>query len=131
MGKVWVLDTETKGTGASMVPLERVLKKRGSEPVPGFGFRKPESPPVPPAAQPRQPHTFKVIDIMTREVLAEGADARATVDALNKVRSIVDVMVYTWDPKRERWRALTFGEKQSLWQYRGSAETPRDPSGQA
>ena len=25
-GKVWVLDTETKGTGAQMVPLESVLK---------------------------------------------------------------------------------------------------------
>ena len=24
MGKVWVLDTETKGTGAAMVPLEKV-----------------------------------------------------------------------------------------------------------
>jgi hypothetical protein len=28
MGKVWVLDTETKGTGAEMVPLEKVLEKR-------------------------------------------------------------------------------------------------------
>jgi hypothetical protein len=27
MGKVWVLDTETKGTGANMVPLEKVLKR--------------------------------------------------------------------------------------------------------
>jgi hypothetical protein len=26
MAKVWVLDTETKGTGAQMVPLEKVLK---------------------------------------------------------------------------------------------------------
>jgi hypothetical protein len=26
MGKVWVLDTETKGTGASMVPLEKARK---------------------------------------------------------------------------------------------------------
>ena len=42
MAKVWVLDTDTKGTGANMVPLERVLK-RGSEAgaalgFPGFGF---------------------------------------------------------------------------------------------
>jgi hypothetical protein len=29
VGKVWVLDTETKGTGANMVPLERVLSKSG------------------------------------------------------------------------------------------------------
>ena len=27
MAKIWVLDTETKGTGANMVPLEKVLKK--------------------------------------------------------------------------------------------------------
>ena len=26
-GKVWVLDTETKGTGAQMVPLESTLKR--------------------------------------------------------------------------------------------------------
>jgi hypothetical protein len=27
MAKVWVLDTETKGTGANVVPLEKVLKR--------------------------------------------------------------------------------------------------------
>jgi hypothetical protein len=27
MGKVWVLDTETKGTGANMVPLEKTLEQ--------------------------------------------------------------------------------------------------------
>lgn len=27
MGKVWVLDTETKGTGANMVPLEKAQAK--------------------------------------------------------------------------------------------------------
>ena len=27
MGKTWVLDTETKGTGANMVPLEKVQQK--------------------------------------------------------------------------------------------------------
>ena len=33
MAKVWVLDTETKGTGAQMVPLEKTLKQPASEPV--------------------------------------------------------------------------------------------------
>ena len=36
MGKNWVLDTETKGTGANMVPLEKVLEQPSdgpSEPV--------------------------------------------------------------------------------------------------
>jgi hypothetical protein len=27
MARVWVLDTSTKGTGATMVPLESVLRK--------------------------------------------------------------------------------------------------------
>lgn len=121
MAKAWVLDTETKGTGASMVPLQRVLKKSGSEAVPGFGFRKPEAQPQP-SPEPRQPFKFRVIDIMTREVLADGADARTTVNALEDVRSIVDVTVYMWDPKPERWRMLTFGEKQALWEYRGRRE---------
>ena len=32
MGKTWVLDTETKGTGANMVPLEKVQQKADWEP---------------------------------------------------------------------------------------------------
>jgi hypothetical protein len=32
MGKIWVLDTETKGTGANMVPLEKVERKPRREP---------------------------------------------------------------------------------------------------
>jgi hypothetical protein len=32
MGKVWVLDTETKGTGANMVPLEKVQAKPAPNP---------------------------------------------------------------------------------------------------
>jgi hypothetical protein len=32
MGKTWVLDTETKGTGANMVPLEKVQRKADAEP---------------------------------------------------------------------------------------------------
>jgi hypothetical protein len=67
MAKVWVLDTETKGTGAQMVPLEKVLEKpapkrerdsrsrgRGTEPAKGPRSPKPRSrgekkaPPLPP-----------------------------------------------------------------------------------
>jgi hypothetical protein len=32
MAKTWVLDTETKGTGANMVPLEKTQKKADTEP---------------------------------------------------------------------------------------------------
>jgi hypothetical protein len=47
MGKVWVLDTDTKGTGASMVPLEKTLKK--PEPPAKPGDRRPK------AARPKPP----------------------------------------------------------------------------
>jgi hypothetical protein len=118
MGKVWILDTETKGTGANMVPLDRVLRKPGSDAVQGFSF--PElKPPAPADPRPRQPRRFKVVDVETREVLAEDADARTTIGLLEPVRSIVDVNVWVWQPERERWRLLTIDELRALWAYRG------------
>jgi len=117
VSKVWVLDTETKGTGANMVPLERVLRK-GSSAVPGFML--PElKPPAPAPAGPRAPRQFKVIDVLTRQVLAEGTEARATIHVLEGVRSIVDVTIWVWEPEGERWRMLTLEEARSLWEYRG------------
>jgi hypothetical protein len=121
-GNVWVLDTETKGTGANMVPLERVLRKPGSsDAVPGFVFRKLE-PPASGQAEPRAPHRFKVVDLMTREVLAEDVDARGAVRTLEAVRSIVDVSMFVWEPEAARWRLLTFDEGRLLWGYRGRVE---------
>ena len=117
-GRVWVLDTQTKGTGANMVPLERVLTKRGPAAAPEFVFRKP-TPPAP-VQDPPKPREFKVVDVMTREVLAEGADAAATVRELEQVRSIVDVTVYVWEPTTERWRMLTLDETKVLWEYRAA-----------
>ena len=113
---MWVLDTHTKGTGANMVPLDRVLK-HGSDTVPGFVLperRRPE--PEPP--EPKRPYRFKVVDLMTQQVLAEDVDARTTTDVLGGVRSIVDVTLYVWDPDAERWRRLTFGESKALWDQR-------------
>jgi hypothetical protein len=116
-GNVWVLDTHTKGTGANMVPLERVLR-HGSDTVPGFVLperRRPE-----PAPEPKQPYRFKVVDLMTQDVLAEDVDARTTVEVLGEARSIVDVKVYVWDDQAERWRRLTFGETKALWDQRAA-----------
>ena len=76
-----------------------------------------------------RPHVFKVIDVMTREVLAEDADARSTVAVLEDVPSIVDVTVYVWDAKAERWRMLTFGETKALWEYRGRLQEQAEPAG--
>jgi hypothetical protein len=117
MGKVWVLDTETKGTGANVVPLEKVLTKRSSVAEPLFVPRKPRPRP-PEAPAPRRPREFKVVDLMTRQVLAEGASARETVDILSGIRSVVDVSVYVWQPERDRWRMLTFDELRALWRLR-------------
>jgi hypothetical protein len=120
MSKVWVLDTETKGTGANMVPLDRIQRKPGADAVPGFALPK-LKPPAPPAPEPAAPRRFKVVDVMTREVLAEDADARTTVEVLGKVRSLVDVTLWLWEPTRERWRMLTLDESRALWEYRTPA----------
>ena len=50
--KTWVLDTETKGTGANVVPLEKVLQK--PEPAPPKRTPAPAAPP-PWTERPRRP----------------------------------------------------------------------------
>src|SRR5919198_4279309 len=117
MGRVWVLDTETKGTGAEMVPLDKVFKK----PAPSREalFVPPEpAPREPQPPEPRPPLRFKLVDVMTRAVLAEGASAREALGVLDGVRSVVDVNVYVWQPKSEKWRLLTLDEKRTLWDRR-------------
>jgi hypothetical protein len=119
MGKVWVLDTETKGTGAQMVPLEKVLEKAGPKPGPVYAPQRPAPKPEPDAAPaPKAPHRFRVVDVMTEQVLAEDAGTRTTVDVLKDVRSVVDVRISVWDPEGERWRLLTLAEQQALWALR-------------
>src|SRR3954452_18837424 len=121
MAKVYVLDTGTKGTGASIVPLEKPPA------APAGGAALPYVPPKrEPRAQkppkPREPRKFKVVDVVSRAVLAEGADTRATLDVLAGVRSIVDVTVSVWRPEAQSWRMLTLTEQKVLWRHRaGSA----------
>jgi hypothetical protein len=58
MGKAWVLDTDTKGTGARMVPLEDVLEKpEPAPPRPAPSRPRPAAPRAgaPRRAKPRQP----------------------------------------------------------------------------
>jgi hypothetical protein len=117
MGRVWVLDTETKGTGAEMVPLDKVLRKPAPSTEPIFVPPEP-APREPKAAEPRPPLRFRIVDVMTREPLADDVDARAAVRALSDVRSVVDVNVFVWQPKSERWRLLALEEKRRLWERR-------------
>jgi hypothetical protein len=124
MAKIWVLDTETKGTGATMVPLDQVLRKPAPAderilPIPrrkdADEAHEPEAP------MPREPHRFRVVDVMTRQVLADDVDARATVAVLEDIRSVVDVLVDVWEPDTGDWRRLTLGEQKALWSFRGAS----------
>jgi hypothetical protein len=110
-----------------MVPLERVLEKPGSDPTPVRVLPRPK-PPAPKPPEPRSPNRFKVVDVMTREVLADGADTRTTIRLLEDVRSIVDVTIWLWQPEAERWRMLTFEEARSLWDYRGRMNEAAQPA---
>jgi hypothetical protein len=120
MAKVWVLDTETKGTGAQVVPLEQVQRRGQRAPEPVFVPPK-RRPPAPKPPEPRVRRRFRVVDVLSREVLADDADARATLDALDAVEHVVDVEVFVWEPRSERWRLLTLGEQQALWKRRRGA----------
>ena len=117
MGTVWVLHTETKGTGATMVPLESVTKRSSAaEPpvVPRKPRPRPEQPP-----QARAPRRFRVRDVMTRQTLVDDVSARRAIDVLKDVRSIIDVNVYVWQEERDRWRMLTFPERRAMWELAG------------
>jgi len=113
MGK-WVLHTETKGTGAQVVPLESITKRSPLvEPI--SVPRKPQ-PREREAPQPRPPRRFRVVDVMTRDALANDASTREAIDALKDIRSIVDVNVFVWQDEQERWRLLTFAEQRAMWE---------------
>jgi hypothetical protein len=115
----WVLDTETKGTGANVVPLEKVLRRPDPdakrEPV--FVPPKPRrrEPPPPP---PKQPPRFRVVDVITGQTLADHASGRETVDVLKDVRSVIDVRLWRWEHEAERWHPLTLSEQRAIWELR-------------
>jgi hypothetical protein len=127
VAKVWILDTETKGTGAQMVPLEKALSRPAAEPERRRARRVPtaarrEKPP-----EPTPPRRFRVIDARSRQLLAEDANAPDTLEVLRAVEQPVDVSVYVWEPKPETWRLLTSREKSLLWELR---RRPRAPESQ-
>ena len=121
MAKTWVLETSTKGTGANIVPLDD--EQDAPEPVRErerevLWVHKPTSPRPAPEPEPKRPHRFKVVEVTTHRVLAEDADARATVAVLRDVHSIVDVTISVWSEKDGRYRLLTHGEQKTLWNLR-------------
>jgi len=118
MAKTWILDTETKGTGAHVVPLEQALRKPSSEQE--LAVVELERPPrAPESAKPPPPLRFKIVDVRSSRVLGEGLGIRATVELLEGIGSVVDIRTYVWGPLKERWRLLTLGEQKALWAFRG------------
>ena len=122
----WVLDTETKGTGAEMVPLERLEERkrpRGERErvrVVGPHADRGDDPFEP--GQPRAPRRFRVVDVLTRQTLADDAEISETLAALRGVGSVVDVNVFVWESSEEDWRPLTMSERRRLWNLRSAAE---------
>jgi hypothetical protein len=118
VAKVWVLDTETKGTGAQMVPLEKVLRQPASEPKRRRARPLPSRRPRREAPEPVPPRRFRVIDALSRQVLADDANAPETLAVLRGVEQPVDVSIYVWEPKPQEWRLLTNRERKLLWEFR-------------
>ncbi|HWX95556.1 MAG TPA: hypothetical protein VNZ01_01800 [Solirubrobacteraceae bacterium] len=120
MAKTWRLETETKGTGAHVVPLEQAPERAAAEQeLATVTLQRP--PRVIDEPEPLGPLTFKVLDIRSSQVLAEGTDTRATVELLQDVGSVVDVRIYVWMQRAGRWRLLTLDEQRALWRFRGRA----------
>jgi hypothetical protein len=123
MAKTWVLETHTKGTGANIVPLdenEQDRPARTREPDPVW-VHPPTKPRPPKAPEPRVPRRFKVVDVQTREVLAEDASVREALAVLRDVHSVVDVAISVWNEKDGRYRLLTRREQQAVWDARPAA----------
>ena len=122
MARAWVLDTDTKGTGAQMVPLENVESGApdGSE-LNAVRLAAPADGNAADRRMPSGPPRFRVVDVMTQEPLVDDADARAALEALAGVRSVVDVSVYARRPGDADWRRLSLPERRRLWSLRAGA----------
>jgi hypothetical protein len=119
MAKTWVLDTETKGTGANMVPLEKLLR-RGGEPrgldTVKLGRAPDRAPAVEPAAP--APLRFRVVDVLSGTELGRDLSTRDALGELTDMRTALDARIYVWVPASQRWRLLTLAEHRLMWGFR-------------
>lgn len=84
MAKTWVLDSDTKGTGARMVPLEDVLEK----PAPKAKPAGPASKPKPPAPRPPREPRPKSGGEQRLTPLAPGQVRRKTTGEIGRVKAV-------------------------------------------
>ncbi len=120
MAKTWILDTETKGTGAHVAPLAESKRRSASAgDLALVEFDRPRRAPEP--SEPPAPLEFKVVDVRSSTLLAEGVDVREVVDLLGRVGSVTDIRIYVWRRAPGRWRLLTLGEQKALWGFREPA----------
>jgi hypothetical protein len=104
--RTWALDTETKGTGAEMVPLERLQERkrlrRGREPIRVIASEREGRADDPSAEALEQPapRRFKVVDVLSREVLADVASAAETERAASSTCS--STCGSPWTPTGDR-----------------------------
>lgn len=122
MAKTWVLDTETKGTGAHMAPLERADRKAGEQrELSTVTFKGPPSErshSLPPRAKQR----FKVVDVLSGRVLGEDVSAAEAVQALHGLRSVLDARISVRSAEAQRWKLLSLDEQKALWRFRDRGE---------
>jgi hypothetical protein len=120
MSKVWVLDTETKGTGAHVVPYEKTLRSaRHEDELALVKLGGPAHPATEAEPEPPAPLRFRVVDVMSARVLAEDVGAREAVETLEGMRSVLDARVFVWAEEASHWRLLTLEEAKTLWGFRG------------
>jgi hypothetical protein len=103
MGKTWVLDTETKGTGANVVPLEKTLAKPAPKPIPRTA--KPRRTDAAARPMPKREQRREV----SSTPLPPGHVRKKDTGEIGRVQSV--------DPKA--------GTASVLWLKRGSASTVR------
>jgi hypothetical protein len=120
---VWVLDTETKGTGAEMVPLERLEERKrlkgARERLRVIGPANPDAgDQAVSETEAEVPRRFRVVNVLSRQVLADDVGLAEALEALRGLGSVVDVNVYVWEPSDEDWRPLTLSERRTLWGFR-------------
>ena len=119
MGKTWILDTETKGTGAHVAPLEKVKKPSSEQDLVVVALERP--PRTAESIEPPAALMFKIVDVRSSRVLAEGIGAHETLELLEGIASVVDISIYVWMRTSKRWRLLTLAERRALWDFRGQA----------